>query len=165
MSNIQVRAAADIDGRPAEIYAVLSDYRVGHPAIVPKQYLKELLVEKGGQGAGTVIRFTMTVMGREYSYHQAISEPEPGRVLCETDLDTGLVTTFTLDPLNGGLQTRLTIATTFKASPGFKGFMEKIFQPPVMRGMYKKELREIQNYINRQNQSSNANLAVSGDSR
>jgi hypothetical protein len=151
MSNIKVQAAAVIDARPQEIYAVLSDYREGHPAIVPKPYFKELVVEKGGQGAGTVIRFTMKVMGKEFAYHQLVSEPEPGRVLRESEIDKDLVTTFTLDPLNGGLQTRLTIATNFKASSGLTGLIERLFNPPVMRSIYKKELRQIADYVYRKN--------------
>ena len=35
---IHAEASMVIDARPEEIYAVVSDYRVGHPAILPRQY-------------------------------------------------------------------------------------------------------------------------------
>ena len=147
MSTIHVEATQVINARPEEIYAVLSDYRVAHPAILPKPYFTDLVVEKGGQGAGTVTRVLMKVWGTEFKYHQIVSEPEPGRVLVETDLETGQFTKFIFEPLNGGTQTRLTIASEFPASQGFKGFMEKLMQPPVARGIYMKEMANIAQYV------------------
>lgn len=150
MKMMQVEASSLIEARPEEVYAVLSDYRVGHPAILPKPYFGDLIVEQGGRGAGTVMRFSMKVWGREFQYHQKVSEPEPGRVLVETDLDKNLVTTFRFEPVNGGTQTNLTIRTEVEASPGLQGFMETLFQPSVMRRIYKQELQNIANYVQSQ---------------
>lgn len=143
MSDIVIMVAADLDAAPAEVYALLSDYKVGHPSILPDQYFKDLTVEKGGQGAGTVIRFKAIVMGKEYPYHQVVSEPEPGRILQENDLDQDLITNFTFDPINNGLQTHLTITTKMAASKGIKGFFEKLLTPSALRPIYKKELAKI----------------------
>lgn len=165
MSNIVIRSAADIDGAPTEVYALLSDYKVGHPSILPKPYFGELIVEEGGRGAGTIMRFSMSVMGKEYNYHQAVSEPEPGRVLQETDLDQDLVTTFTFDPINGGLQTHLTITTTIKASAGLKGALEKLLYPMGIRPIYKKELRNIADRIQAQHVASNAGFPATGNAK
>jgi hypothetical protein len=165
MSNIVVRAAAEIDGAPAEVYALLSDYRVGHPSILPKPYFKEVIVEEGGQGAGTVVRVLMAVMGKDYPYHLIVSEPEPGRVLQETDLEQDLVTTFTSDPLSGGLQTRLTITTTLKASPGLKGALEKLLYPMTLRPIYKKELQNIAARIRERHDASNASFQAASTAK
>lgn len=143
MSYIVVKEAADLNAAPAEVYALISDYKVGHPSILPKPFFGELIVEEGGQGAGTVIRFTMHIMGKEYRYHQTVSEPEPGRLLQETDLDQDLNSTFLFEPLNQGQQTRLTITTTLKASGGLKGLVEKAVFPMTLRPIYKKELQLI----------------------
>jgi hypothetical protein len=80
-----------------------------------------LIVEQGGQGAGTVLRGSVKVFGREYPFHQRISEPEPGRVLRETDIETDQVTGWTLDPLADGAQTRVTIASDFPPAPALWG--------------------------------------------
>ena len=53
----------------------------GHPQILPKPPFVSLEVEKGGIGAGTVIRIAMRVLGRLQTFGAVITEPEPGRVL------------------------------------------------------------------------------------
>jgi hypothetical protein len=128
MSGIQVEYSMVVDALPEAIYAVLSDYRVGHPAILPRPPFTELTVEKGGKGAGTVVMTRVKVFGRTTSYHQVVSEPEPGRVLMEKDMDTEQYSTFTLDPLDGGKQTRVTIFCEFPLEPGFVGIMQKLTQ-------------------------------------
>ena len=147
MSEIHAEASDIIDARPEAIYAVLSDYRVGHPAILPKPYFTDLIVEQGGQGAGTLIEVRMNVMGARQVYHETVSEPEPGRVLVEADRAAGVTTTFTIEPLNGGARSRVTIATDVRASPGFKGMLEKLFNPPVTRRIFRQELRQLADYM------------------
>lgn len=149
MDWIHVEAAAVIDARPEQVYAVIADYRVSHPAIVPKRYFSELVVEQGGQGAGTVVRGTVKVLGSAYPLHQQISEPEPGRVLRETDLETQQYTTFTFDPLAGGSQTRLTIASEFPPAPGIAGLLQRLLLPVVTGRMYREELQLISEYLKR----------------
>ena len=147
MNGIGVETSSIIDGRPEDIYAVIADYQVGHPAILPKPYFTELTVEAGGQGAGTLLRTSMTIFGQDFHYHQRVSEPEPGRVLLETDVDTGQWSSFTLEPLNGGSQTRVTITAEFPASPGFKGLMERLFNPIVTRRIFQQELQNLNEYM------------------
>lgn len=147
MSKVHVEASDIIEARPEEVYEVMSDYRVGHPAILPKPYFVELHIEKGGRGAGTVFRAKMKVWGQESTYHMIVAEPEPGRIMTEASLDSDLITTFRIDPLNDGKHSRVTITTDFTASPGVQGFMEKLFQPSVAGGIYKKELRQLASYL------------------
>ncbi len=150
MNTIHVEASHVIDARPEAVYAVLADYRVGHAAILPKLYFADLIVEKGGQGAGTVILAKMKIFGKEYTYHQLVSEPEPGRALVETEMSTGQFTRFTVDPLNSSTQSRVTIYSEFPASTGLMGFMEKLIQPPVARRIYNQELRILADYVRSQ---------------
>ena len=63
MSTIHVEVSDVIKARPEQVYAVLSDYRMGHPAILPKPYFTSLTVDEGGQGAGTRIQVHMKVLG------------------------------------------------------------------------------------------------------
>lgn len=141
----QVEASAVIDARPEDIYAVISDYHVGHPAIVPKPYFEEIKVEKGGQGAGTVIRLKMKIFGQEYNYHQIVTEPEPGRVLVETDINTGQYSKFIVEPV--GKQTQVTIFAHFPGKPGIAGLIEKWMNPLITRQLFKKELRQLADYV------------------
>lgn len=147
MSQIHVEASRVVDARPETIYAILSDYRVGHPAILPEPYFGELNVLQGGQGAGTVVETTVTVMGIKQHYHLVVSEPQPGRVLMETDDAVGVTTTFTVEPVGNGSQTRVTIASDSRLSPGFKGFMERLMNPSVMHRIYNAELEKLAVYV------------------
>jgi len=159
MSNV-IRADASyvINARPEEIYAVISDYHVGHPAILPKGFTG-LIVEKGGKGAGTLVLTKLTVYGKEYTYHQLVSEPEPGRVLVETDIDTGQFSSFTLDPVNGGAQTRVTIHAEEPAKPGVAGWLAAQMQPMFMKRMFAEELRNLAAYVQQQRVAAAASRA------
>lgn len=147
MSEIRVEASDVINAKPEDVYAVISDYRIGHPAILPKPYFTGLVVEEGGQGAGSILRTSMSIFGQEFHYHQIVSEPEPGRILVETDVNTGQWSSFTLEPLNSGSQTRVTITAAFPASSGFKGLMERLFNPMITRRIFQQELRNLDEYV------------------
>jgi hypothetical protein len=84
MKQIHAEAFAVIAARPEKVYAILADYRVSHPAILPKPYFTEIAVEQGGPGAGTIARARMKVMGMEIAYRLIVSEPQPGRLMQES---------------------------------------------------------------------------------
>ena len=144
---IHAEATAVIKAPTSSVYAVLADYRVGHAAVVPKPYFGDLIVEQGGQGAGTVIRSTLHAFGKALPLHSRVSEPKPGHVLMETDIETGQYTTFTFESLANGTQTRLTIASEFPTRPGFGGLMERLMIPGFARRLYKLELENISEYV------------------
>ncbi len=147
MNQIRVEQSAVIAAAPSQVYAVIRDYEVGHVAILPKPYFQEMIVEEGGQGAGTKTRLKMNIMGQEFNYRHEVSEPEPGRVLKETDRDTGLATTFTFQPLAGGTQTRVTIATDTAVRAGLAGFIERLMTPLILRRIYRQELQNLADYV------------------
>jgi hypothetical protein len=126
MADIQCLAtgALAIEAPPARVYSIIADYHQHHPRIVPPPYFKSLQVEKGGIGAGTRIVVTMRVMGTTVTVRHIVSEPEPGRVLVESDTDGYSVTTFTVDPINAGRGSMLTITTDFK--PRRRGFLGRL---------------------------------------
>ena len=141
--------SAEIDAPAEKLYAVISDYHVGHPAIVPKPEFSNFKVEQGGRGAGTIITFDVTVMGQTVHYRDVITEPEPGRVISEDDEVLGVFTKFILDPLDGGRRTRVTISTEFRDKPGIQGLMERLINPMVAKGLYKRELQNLAEYVAR----------------
>lgn len=123
----------------AAVYAVLADYRDGHPRILPPRYFRDLRVERGGYGAGTLIRFAMRAFGRTRHERASISEPEPGRVLVETGLDSGVVTTFTVEPHPGGCT--VTIATEITVRRGIAGALERRLVTRLLSRVYAEELK------------------------
>jgi len=145
MSKLHSHASAVIDAPPEAVYRLIADYHTGHPQILPQRYFRDLRVEEGGYGAGTIIRFTTRAAGKEISYRMVVTEPEPGRVLVETDTAPGstLTTTFTVTPVANARQARVEIATAWEAGRGVVGLMERLFHPAGMRRIYRHELRQI----------------------
>lgn len=147
MRQIHVTVSRVIAARPEAIYAVLADYQVGHPAILPKRYFTDYGVEQGGQGAGTVVRVTLKAFGSVNRFRLEVSEPEPGHVLAERDGGSGTLTTFTLEPLPGGEQTQVTIATEFAGRDGVAGSIEKPIKSWVTRRIYYEELEQLAGFV------------------
>lgn len=147
MTTVNVAVSKIIKAPAGKIYPILADYRNHHPHILPKPFTG-LKVEEGGYGAGTVFRAGLKLMGQTQNFRMRVTEPEPGRVMAETDLDTGLVTKFIVEPRDNG-QSEVTIATTFEPSPGLKGWFERMTAPGFMRRIYRKELQQLDDYTQR----------------
>ncbi len=141
MPEFHVRSGDRIGAQPAIVFAILADYRKEHPGVLPRPPFTTLDVVEGGTGAGTVIDVGMRVLGQERRIRGVVSEPEPGRVLAETyDDPTVEITTFTVDPAEGGT-TFLTIATRGRTPhEGLLGRIEQIFIGWFLGGVYRKEL-------------------------
>jgi uncharacterized protein YndB with AHSA1/START domain len=133
MSNIHVEVSTIIDAPPERVYAVIADYRNHHPHILPRPYFVSLQVIKGGRGDGTEFVVEMSVYGAKRTFHMAVTEPEPGRVIAESDPEVGTHTTFTVESLEGGTKSKVTIATTSRAGAGIAGWLERLTTPGIMR--------------------------------
>lgn len=139
MENHQFSASALIQAQPQDLYAIIADYHEAHPQILPKPPFVSLVVEKGGIGEGTEILVQMRLLGQLQSFRSVISEPDPGRILVETN-DTGYITTFTVEPQANGQHAQVTIATEISGRTGVLGTMERWFVKRLMRPVYIKEL-------------------------
>ncbi len=158
MAQIKAQAASILAARPEDVYATLADYRQGHPRILPKNFY-DLQVEQGGYGAGTVIRYKARILGVEQSLYQCVSEPEPGKVLVEQDINSSqnVTTTFRVLPLEQGQKSHVEISTTLNASPGFQGFFERILVPIVNSRVYRKELKLLEAVAQKRGNASLSN--------
>ena len=135
-SSARVEAPADV------VYGIIADYRNGHPHILPKQYFEWLEVEQGGRGEGTVIRFQMRVLGQSRVLRAVVTEPEPGRVLVETDTGGGgPVTTFIVEPEGSG--SNVTFSTKLTSAGGPLGVLERFVLRRVLRRIYARELEQL----------------------
>lgn len=143
MAQHRLSASALIPSPAAKVYGIIADYRDGHPHILPKPYFVSLAVEQGGVGAGTVIRFQMKLMGRVQDFQARITEPEPGRVLVETDTKTGAVTTFTVEPRDDGQHAYVTIATETQVPDSLAGKVQGWLTTQLLRPIYVKELEQL----------------------
>ena len=136
-----VNASSRVNAPSDVVYDLIADYRNGHPHILPKQYFEWLEVERGGRGEGTVIRFQMRVLGQTRVLRAVVTEPEPGRVLVETDTNGGPVTTFTVEPEEYG--SRVTFSTVLTSAGGLLGVVERYVLRRVLRRIYVRELEQL----------------------
>jgi hypothetical protein len=128
---------------PERVYAIIADYRDGHPHILPKQF-RNLTVEKGGIGAGTIIRFEVRVFGQTQYFRAIVSEPEPGRVLVEENLEPApSKTTFTVEKNPSGRGSRVTFRTEASSRRGLAGVIERFLSKRLMKKMYADELARL----------------------
>ncbi len=144
MGVIEVTAERRVEAPAALVYACLADMRDHHPRFLPPAF-SGFEVESGGVGAGTVTRFTITAGPRSRAYRMRVDEPEPGRVLRETDTGSSLVTTFTVDPEGDAAHVRIT--TTWQGSSGMGGLFERRFAPPALRSIYADELERLAAHV------------------
>ena len=143
MGTLHVSAERSVDAPPETVYGYLADMREHHPHFLPPAY-SDFQVESGGVGAGTITSFKLNAGGRTREYRMEVAEPEPGRVLSESDTNSSLVTRFTVSP--EGARSRVSISTTWEGAGGVGGFFERMFAPRVMRALYADELQRLDAY-------------------
>jgi hypothetical protein len=142
VSRIIVQSEKVIPGKPEDIYAILADYKGRHPQILPANF-QDYRVEQGAQGEGTVVSFRLRAGGRERLYRMRVSEPVRGQTLTESDLNSSLVTTWTVVPLDDGQRAQVRIATMWEGGSGLRGFFERLFAPLGLRRIYDQTLASL----------------------
>ncbi len=142
----RIEKSAQVNATAATTYMVIADYCTHHPAFLPKNYFRKMEVEAGGVGEGTVFHAEMEVFGSKFAFRMRVSEPQPGRVIQETDLDSGLVTTFTVEATSVDRST-VTIASEWERPAGLKGWLDSNMRAMTMRRIYTEELALLGQYI------------------
>jgi hypothetical protein len=140
---ITASAQRRIDAPADRVYRLIADFRQHHPKFLPPQFV-DFEVESGGVGAGTVHRFGLKMAGRTTDYRVRVGEPEPGRVLIESDPGRLMLTTFTVDrELDGS--SRVTIHTRWYTD-GVAGLVERLVAPRMLGRLYADELARLDAY-------------------
>lgn len=142
MGTFNISASTLINAPSQQVYGIIADYRNGHPHIIPSKYFRNLVVEEGGTGAGTKIRFEMILFGKAQATQSVVTEPEPGRVLVESTLDGLAVTQFIVDPLEEGKASKVTISTEMKSM----GFVANLLIKLLFKRIYREELALLAEY-------------------
>ncbi|MGH2446724.1 MAG: SRPBCC family protein [Candidatus Limnocylindria bacterium] len=142
---MKITASAErvIDAPAGRVYRYIADFRVHHRHILPPQF-SDFRVEHGGVGAGTVHSFKLTLAGRSIGYRVRVGEPDPGRVLIESDPSHRMLTTFIVEPEPDG-RSRVIIETTWYTD-GARGLVERIVAPRMLARVYREELALLGRY-------------------
>jgi uncharacterized membrane protein len=150
MGVIQVSAERTVNAPADEVFGYIRDMNV-HPKFLPPAF-SDFKVESGGVGPGTVASFKVTAGGRTRDYRMTVDEPEPGRVLRESDENSSLITKFTVRPREGelGAVSHVEITTSWQGAGGIGGFFERTFAPRAMKALYEDELQRLDAYAREQ---------------
>ena len=143
MARIVVSAEGAVDAPAETVYGYIADMREHHPRFLPPAF-SDFQVESGGVGAGTVTRFKLTAGGRTREFRMKVAEPEPGRVLTESDTGSSMVTTTTVSAQGSG--SLVQISSAWDGAGGIGGLFERMFAPRVMRAIYVDELKRLDAY-------------------
>ena len=149
MKPVKLRVNKVIHAPAEDVYHVIIDYHEGHQMILPRPPFTEMQVLKGGYGEGTELLTRLTPFGQEYTYHQRVSEPEPGRVIRETDIHTGQWSQFTVDPIDHH-SCRVTIETEMPVKAGVMGFFEWMGFPLTVPLLFRRQLNNLAAYMKKQ---------------
>ena len=123
-----VRAPAD------RVRTALADYEGTRRRVLPEQF-SEYRVEAGGHGAGTRVHWRFAATSKRVR-DQLMSVTEPDAdTLVETDANSSMVTTWTVQPADAGLST-VRVRTTWNGAGGIGGFFERTFAPKGLRRVY-----------------------------
>lgn len=144
MPLIHVSAEGLVEAPPEDVYSYLADMREHHPRFLPPAF-SDFKVESGGVGAGTIFSFCLNAGGRSREYRMQVAEPEPGRVMTESDTNSSLVTTFTVEAQGAG-GSRVRIESGWQGASGVGGFFERLFAPRLLRRLYADELQRLDAY-------------------
>ena len=145
MARVQVRAEKLVAAPADAVYRVLADYSTHHPRIMPPEHFSNLEVESGGVGEGTVFHITTRVAGKRERLHMRVTEPQPGSVLWETNLDTGVVTEFRVSG-NGSQATLVRMSSEWEAH-GLKGWLDRLLAPRLMHRLFAEQLDQLDEYV------------------
>jgi hypothetical protein len=146
MGKIHVAEEGSV-GAPAELtYQLIADDQ-HHQQFLPDSF-SDFEILEGGVGAGTLHRFKVNAGGRTREMLMRVAEPEPGRVLTESDQNSSMITTFTVTPAGDACTVR--IETEWDGAGGIGGFFERTFAPRVMKRVYVDELGRLDRYARQQ---------------
>jgi hypothetical protein len=147
MTEARAEVQATIQARPDAVYQVIADYRTHHPNIMPPSLFSRIEVESGGIGTGTTFHITLHLAGTKKRMHMRVAEPDPGHVLTETNVDTGVVTAFEVTPAAADGATLTRISSNWETAPGVRGAVDRLTTPPLMRWIFRKQLRQLARYM------------------
>ena len=115
---LKIAVSQVVDARVQDVYAVIVDYQVMNQAILPQPYFEEVVLEEDGQEVAIGVGLTVEVFGHQIHFRQTEGEREDRLAVVEKDMMSDQSITITLDPLDSGRKTRVTITSEMPVSGG-----------------------------------------------
>jgi hypothetical protein len=134
MSEVVATAEHVVRAPVERVRAALADYEGARRRALPEQF-SDYRVEAGGSGAGTRVHWRFAATSKRVR-DQLIEVTEPdAETLVERDVNSSMVTTWTVHPADAGVTT-VRARTTWTGAGGIGGFFERTFAPRGLRRVY-----------------------------
>jgi len=134
MSQVVATAEHVVRAPSERVIAALADYADVRPRLLPEQF-SDYRVEDGGHGAGTRVHWRFAATSKRVRDQlMSVTQPGPDR-LVESDANSSMVTTWTVDPADTDVTT-VRVHTTWNGAGGIGGFFERTFAPKGLRRVY-----------------------------
>ena len=125
MGQVSASSSIVVTADPKRTLDAIADYESVRPRILSSHY-RDYKVVEGGQGAGTVVEWTLQATEkRSRNVRAAISVSDS--MVTERDSNSSMVTTWTVTPEGAG--SLVTVRTSWKGAGGICGIFEGIFAP------------------------------------
>ncbi|MBV8965043.1 MAG: SRPBCC family protein [Mycobacteriaceae bacterium] len=129
MGQVSASSSVLINAAPEQVLAAVADYQTVRPKILSPHY-REYQVVQGGQGEGTVAKWTLQATRsrvRDVEAHVDVA----GHTVIEKDANSSMVTNWTVAPAGTGAT--VTTKTSWQGAGGIGGFFERTFAPLGLR--------------------------------
>jgi hypothetical protein len=141
MSEVVATAERVVRAPAEQVRTALADYAVTRPRLLPEQF-SDYRVEAGGQGAGTRVHWRFAATSKRVR-DQDLEVTEPSSdSLRESDVNSSMVTIWTVLPVDAGVST-VRVRTTWNGAGGIGGFFERTFAPKGLRRIYDSMLERL----------------------
>jgi hypothetical protein len=125
MGKVSASSSIDIPVAPEAAIAALTDYETVRPRILTSHF-RDYKVVTGGQGEGTIAEWILQATESRSRNIQAVVTVS-GNTITESDTNSSLVTTYTVESAGAG--SKVTTLTEWTGAGGVGGFFEKTFAP------------------------------------
>ncbi|SNR40811.1 SRPBCC family protein [Blastococcus mobilis] len=134
MSQVVATAERVVRAPAAQVRAALADYEGARRRALPEQF-SDYRVESGGQGAGTRVHWRFAATSKRVRDQLMVVTQPTSDTLVESDANSSMVTTWTVQPADEGVST-VRVRTTWNGAGGIGGFFERTFAPKGLRRVY-----------------------------
>ncbi|GAA0487980.1 SRPBCC family protein [Streptomyces sp. NPDC046215] len=134
MGQVEATTERIIAADPEEVFDALADYTGTRAKLLPEHF-SEYEVREGGDGEGTRVHWKLQATSKRVrDCLLEVTEPTTGQ-LVEKDLNSSMVTTWTVTPAGEG-KARAVVTTVWNGAGGIGGFFERAFAPKGLARIY-----------------------------
>ncbi|MCC3773168.1 SRPBCC family protein [Streptomyces sp. UNOC14_S4] len=134
MGQVEATTERIIAADPEEVFDALADYSGTRAKLLPEHF-SEYEVRKGGDGEGTQVHWKLQATSKRVrDCLLDVTEPTTGQ-LVEKDLNSSMVTTWTVTPAGEG-RAKVVVSTVWNGAGGIGGFFERTFAPKGLGRIY-----------------------------